>query len=96
MRNLKLSNSDSAYSICLVKFYENCYFLDNHNREIDIQHLPIWISYYHSKLSTTYAVLLFIIDYTDFYGTTLFLFNFPSEKVVLVVCNDRYTSAVIG
>ena len=31
MTNLKLSNSDSAYSICLVKFYENCYFLDNHN-----------------------------------------------------------------
>ena len=24
MTNLKLSNSDSAYSACLVKFYENC------------------------------------------------------------------------
>ena len=24
MTNLKLSNSDSAYSICLDKFYENC------------------------------------------------------------------------
>ena len=32
MTNLELSNSDSAYSICLVKFYENCLLFDNHHR----------------------------------------------------------------
>ena len=56
MTKLKLSNSDSAYSICLVKFYEIVYFLDDHHRERDIQqHLSIdfLMPYYYIQTGQT-------------------------------------------
>ena len=57
MTNLKLSNSHSAYSICLGKFYENCYFLDSHHRLSDIQHLSIdfLIPYYVIQIGQTHT-----------------------------------------
>ena len=36
MTNSKLPNSDSAYSMCLVKFIKIVYFLDKHHKYRDI------------------------------------------------------------
>ena len=35
MKNSKLSNSDSAYLVCFVKFYENC--LQTNNKQTNKQ-----------------------------------------------------------
>ena len=41
MTNSKLSNSDSAYSIRLVKFMKIVHFLDIYHIYKDLQHLSI-------------------------------------------------------